>query len=179
MRTVGLEGSTELSFQVGEITGQQASLGFNLNFAPVLDAIPIRTTAGNQRVFARDPNRCRSSHAQRASCGRILSCGKHFPGHGDTAVDSHLGLPSLPHSRERLDAIELFPFRAAVEADLPCLMSAHIVFEELDPAAGNASPTVIPTLLRREMGLKAPSPRMTRNGIPVSILSGPRSRGEV
>ncbi len=160
MRTVGLQDSTELSFQVGEITGQQlASLGFNLNFAPVLD---VDTNPNNpiinQRAFARDPEsvaRLALACAKGLHAGGILSCGKHFPGHGDTAVDSHLGLPTLPHSRERLDAIELFPFRAAVEAELPCLMSAHIVFEELDAKwPATLSPTVIPTLLRREMGFK-------------------------
>ena len=160
MRTVGRTNSIETSFRVGEITGRQlAALGFNLNFAPVLDVdTNPENPIINQRAFARDPEtvaRLAIACAKGLHAGGVLSCGKHFPGHGDTSVDSHLGLPTLPHSRDRLHTIELLPFRAAVEADLPCLMSAHIVFETLDPKLpATLSPTVIPTLLRREMGFQ-------------------------
>ena len=160
MRAVGRSRHEETSFRVGEITARQlAALGFNLNFAPVLDVdTNPENPIINQRAFARDPEwvaKLGIACAQGLHAGGVLSCGKHFPGHGDTSIDSHLGLPSLPHSRERLDAVELRPFRAAVKAELPCLMSAHIVFEDLDPELpATLSPTVIPTLLRQEMGFE-------------------------
>lgn len=147
-----------LSFDAGRVMGAQlAALGFNLNFAPVLDvdtepANPIINT----RAFGREVEgviRHALSMARGLQAAGVLPCGKHFPGHGDTRVDSHLGLPNLPHDRARLEAVELAPFAAAVAQQIPSLMSAHIVFESLDPTRpATLSPTVIPELLRRGMG---------------------------
>ena len=83
----------------------------------------------------------------------VLGCAKHFPGHGDTTSDSHLDLPVLPHSRERLDQIELPPFRAAIAAGVDSVMTAHLVLPELDPQQpATLSKAVLTNLLRQEMG---------------------------
>jgi beta-glucosidase len=83
----------------------------------------------------------------------VLACAKHFPGHGDTAADSHLDLPVLPHSRERLDAIELPPFRRAIACGVASLMTAHLLLPELDPERpATLSAHVLTQLLRHDMG---------------------------
>jgi beta-N-acetylhexosaminidase len=157
MRVIGLKRDAHTSYEAGRITALQlASLGFNLNFAPVLD---VDTNPDNpiinQRSFSRDPQwvaQLGVAFAKGLEDGGVLGCGKHFPGHGDTSVDSHLGLPSIPHSRPRLEEIEWPPFRAAIEAGIPSLMSAHIVFETLDTTLpATLSPTVLPTILRGEL----------------------------
>ena len=91
----------------------------------------------------------------------MAACAKHFPGHGDTSVDSHLELPSLTHSRRRLDAVELPPFRAAVDADVAAVLVAHVAVPTLaDPRDGDGAGGALPAtmsrgalaVLRREMG---------------------------
>lgn len=131
--------------------------GVNLDFAPVLD---VDTNPNNpiigDRAFGRTPDEvC----ARALSFGRgleavgVMWCGKHFPGHGDTSVDSHLELPTLTHGRERLDMIELPPFVAAVKARAPMIMTAHIVFAGLDSERpATLSPSVVPAILRGELG---------------------------
>src|SRR5207248_2531181 len=85
----------------------------------------------------------------------VLACAKHFPGHGDTEVDSHLALPRVKHSRKRLDEIELPPFRAAVGAGVAAVMTAHVVYDAPD-AGGPAtlSRAVVGSLLRAELGFQ-------------------------
>ena len=158
MRAVGLLDDEALSAEVGRVTGAQlAALGLNLNFAPVLDidtnpANPII----NQRAFGQTPDvvsRHALAYARGLESGGVLACGKHFPGHGDSSIDSHTGLPRLGHGLERLREVELAPFKAAVRGGIPSLMSAHIVFEALDPLLpATLSPIVIPKLLREELG---------------------------
>ena len=85
----------------------------------------------------------------------VLACGKHFPGHGDTQVDSHLELPTVSHQRARLDQIELAPFRAAIAAGVASLMSAHVVYDLLDPGVpATLSPLLCGQLLRDELGFQ-------------------------
>ncbi|MCB9787171.1 MAG: beta-N-acetylhexosaminidase [Deltaproteobacteria bacterium] len=151
-------GEPALTEEAGRVLGVElAAIGFNLDFAPVLDvdSNPANPIIG-RRAFGKD---ARSVVEQALAFARglgragILACGKHFPGHGDTAVDSHLTLPRLAHSLERLRAVELVPFAAAVAARLPALMTAHIVFEALDPVwPATLSPRVLPELLRGELG---------------------------
>jgi beta-N-acetylhexosaminidase len=87
------------------------------------------------------------------AAGGVLACGKHFPGHGDTATDSHLELPRLEHAWERLDSVELLPFRRAAAAGLPMIMTAHVVFAALDESVpATLSPAVIDGLLRKRLG---------------------------
>ncbi|MEE2778909.1 MAG: beta-N-acetylhexosaminidase [Myxococcota bacterium] len=155
---LGEHGDAELTREAGRITAAQlAALGFNLNFAPVLDvhSNPANPIIGD-RAFGSDPHTV-IQHARAWSLGSlaggVLPCGKHFPGHGDTDLDSHLALPSILCDRDQLEARELPPFREAVRWDIPALMTAHVVFRELDPQwPATLSPEVIPELLRDRLG---------------------------
>jgi len=85
----------------------------------------------------------------------VLSCGKHFPGHGDTHTDSHLELPRIDHPWDRLEGVELLPFQRAAAAELPMIMTAHVVFAALDPdRPATLSPAVVTGLLRQRLGYR-------------------------
>ena len=85
----------------------------------------------------------------------MLACGKHFPGHGDTATDSHLELPRVDHAWPRLEQVELLPFRRAAAAGLPMIMTAHVVYPALDAARpATLSPAVVTGLLRDQLGYR-------------------------
>jgi beta-N-acetylhexosaminidase len=133
------------------------SIGINLNFAPVLDVDthPANPIIGD-RSFGQTPGQV-IRHASQVISGLqengIIACGKHFPGHGDTTVDSHLALPAVDHSPDRLDAIELPPFVAAIEAGVACIMTAHILVRQYDAEwPASLSSTIITTLLRERLG---------------------------
>jgi len=119
-----------------------------------VDTNPDNPVIGD-RSFGRDPAtvlRHGLAFADGLAEAGVLACGKHFPGHGDTDLDSHLALPTLPHGRERLDRVELAPFRGAV-GRIPTLMTAHVVFEALDPGLpATLSRAVVTGLLRGELG---------------------------
>ncbi len=138
------------------LASQLRAIGINLNFAPVLDVDtnPDNPVIGD-RAFGSTPDAVIAhalAFAEGLHEGGVLSCGKHFPGHGDTDLDSHFALPRLSHGRTRLDEIELRPFRAAVGV-LPSVMTAHVVFETLDPATpATMSQRAITELLRGEIG---------------------------
>ena len=85
----------------------------------------------------------------------VLGCAKHFPGHGDTAVDSHLQLPVLPHHLERLEQLELKPFRASIAAGIGSVMTAHLQIPALDPERpATLSKAVLTELLRKQLGFE-------------------------
>ena len=147
-----------LSERYGRCTGEQAHrCGLNWVLGPVCDvnnnpANPVI----NVRAWGEDP---KSASALAVAFQRglkqagVLGCAKHFPGHGDTTSDSHLDLPVLPHSRERLEQIELPPFRAAIAAGVDSVMTAHLVLPELDPQQpATLSKAVLTDLLRQKMG---------------------------
>jgi len=159
MRELGQIDDPALTEAAAFLLGRQlAALGFNLDFAPVLD---VDTNPDNpvisDRSFGTEPDVVvRHARAFAVGLGRagIASCGKHFPGHGDTETDSHRTLPRLRHTRERLNAIELAPF-AALSRELPCIMSAHVLFELIDPdRPATLSPALIDGLLRTELGFE-------------------------
>ncbi len=133
--------------------------GFNMNLAPVLDvdSNPANPVIG-ARSFGADPARvaaCGVAYAQGLRSRGVAACGKHFPGHGDTSVDSHLDLPRLPHAMERLERVELVPFIHAVRAGIDAVMTAHVLFEAIDPAVpATLSRTVITGLLRERLGFE-------------------------
>lgn len=150
-------GTTATAYECARITGQQLrAFGINTNFAPVLDVNnnPANPVIGT-RSFGADPTLV-AEYGQAALRGYhdagVIATVKHFPGHGDTSVDSHLGLPTVPHARPQLDAIELAPFVAAFAADAPALMTAHIVFDAFEPLPATLSPRVLTDLLRAELG---------------------------
>ncbi len=147
-----------LTERCGALLGRQlAALGFSMNFAPVLD---VNTNPKNpvigDRAFGSDAARVIAQALAFArgleAPGGVLACGKHFPGHGDTDLDSHLALPRLSHDRERLERVELAPFRAA-QGRMAALMTAHVVFEQLAPGTpATLAPQVVKRLLREELG---------------------------
>lgn len=144
--------------QVGRAIGVElAALGFDVDFAPVLD---VHTNPANpiigDRAFGREPAPAAGralAFARGLESAGVLSCGKHFPGHGDTSTDSHLELPRLDHDLDRLRAVELEPFRRAAVAGMPMIMTAHVVFAALDDRVpATLSRRVITGLLREELG---------------------------
>lgn len=156
MMKLAAMGDVALTERAGFVLGTQLrALGFTLDFAPVLD---VNTNPANpvigDRAFGVEPERATEhalAFARGLTRGKILSCGKHFPGHGDTELDSHLALPKLAHDRARLDAVELFPFRAA-RGVVSSIMTAHVIFDSLDPGVpATLSHKVITGLLRNEL----------------------------
>ena len=133
------------------------AFGFNLDFAPVLD---VDTNPANPiigaRAFGATPEHVTShglAFARGLAQAGILACAKHFPGHGDTSLDSHTDRPRVSHDRDRLDAIELAPFKAAVDARIPMIMTAHVVYDALDPTTiATTSPVIVRDLLRTRWG---------------------------
>jgi len=157
MRALGETGSAELARQVGALIGRELrAVGFDMNYAPVLD---VDTNPNNpvigSRSFGRTPalvSELGVALAAGLSSVGVAACGKHFPGHGDTSQDSHLELPRLRHSLERLLEVELRPFAAAVAAGIPALMTAHVIFEPLDPVyPATMSRAVLHGLLREKL----------------------------
>jgi beta-N-acetylhexosaminidase len=147
---------TAVTTAMGE---QLAAMGINVDFAPVLDVNnnPANPIIG-VRAFGEDPQRVARlgvAALQGFARANVIACVKHFPGHGDTSVDSHLALPVQPASRARLDEVELVPFRAAVAAGAPMLMTAHILFPALDEQwPATLSSRVLTGLLREELGYR-------------------------
>ncbi len=157
MRKLAALGDAALTERAATLLGKQlAALGFTMDFAPVLDVDtnPQNPVIGD-RSFGTTPEQVLEqafAFARGLTVGGVLACGKHFPGHGDTELDSHLALPRLTHDRARLDQIELAPFRAA-RGCLPALMTAHVVFDALEPGVpATLARPVISGLLRAELG---------------------------
>ena len=156
---IGATGAAEHARRWGLATARELrTLGINMNFAPVLD---VNNNPGNPVIGTRsygerpaEVARLALAAAAGLGAGGVAATGKHFPGHGDTAIDSHYALPMIAGGRERLDAIELPPFRAAIAAGFPAIMSSHIVFPDLDPDGlpCTLSPRLLTGLLRDELG---------------------------
>jgi beta-N-acetylhexosaminidase len=130
--------------------------GIDLDLAPVAD---VNTEPDNPvigiRSFGSDPDRVArhvAAFVGGLQASGVAACAKHFPGHGDTRVDSHLGLPVVDADRERLETELLPPFRAAIEADVAAIMSAHLVVPALDDVPATVSRSVLTGLLRGELG---------------------------
>jgi beta-glucosidase len=150
--------AVELAEGYGRCSGRQARLlGLNWVLGPVCDvnnnpANPVI----NVRAWGEDPGTAgalAAAFVRGCQAEGVLACAKHFPGHGDTSTDSHLELPLLPHSRQRLEAVELPPFRAAIAAGVAAVMTAHLQLPALDaerPATLSAA--VLTDLLRRDLG---------------------------
>ncbi len=133
------------------------AVGVNWTLAPVADVNnnPRNPVIGT-RAYSDDPAvvgaYCAAAIRAYQAAG-LLACAKHFPGHGDTDVDSHLGLPRMAHDRARLERIELEPFRRAIEAGVASVMTAHVLVEALDPEwIGTLSPLILTELLRNQLG---------------------------
>ncbi|HEY6003831.1 MAG TPA: beta-N-acetylhexosaminidase [Anaeromyxobacter sp.] len=157
MRALGDTGDEVLAREAGRLLGSELrAVGIDQDFAPVVDVDtnPANPVIGD-RSLSRDPevvSRLGAALAQGLQAAGVAACAKHFPGHGDTSMDSHLDLPSLPHPLERLERVELVPFRALARAGVASVMTAHVVFEALDPRRpATLSPPVM-RLLREQAG---------------------------
>jgi beta-N-acetylhexosaminidase len=156
---LGATGSEELAYRQGLITAQESrSLGVHWIFAPVMD---VNNNPDNPviniRSFGEDPAlvaRLGSAFIRGAKKGGVLTAAKHFPGHGDTTVDSHIGLPLVESDLSRLQSIEFAPFRSAIEAGVDSIMTAHVAVPRVtgDPEMpATLSSTILTDLLRNEL----------------------------
>ncbi|MFG3435995.1 glycoside hydrolase family 3 protein [Nonomuraea sp. NPDC047897] len=158
---VGATKSTALSRAVARATGEELrALGVNLDFAPVADVNvnPDNPVIG-RRAFGDDPahvSRMVSAAVKGFADAGVAATAKHFPGHGDTDVDSHTGLPVIKHTRAQWERLDAPPFRAAIASGVDAVMSAHIVFPRLDPSGDPAtlSKPILTGLLRNKLGFR-------------------------
>ena len=139
----GATGDARLAFEAGRVTAVEArAIGIHLNFAPVVDVNNNpHNPVINTRSFGEDPAAVGALAAAyvrglHVGGGGMLATLKHFPGHGDTDVDSHVGLPIITHPRDRLSRVEWPPFRAGIAAGADAVMTGHIQLPALDPAPG-------------------------------------------
>lgn len=167
---LGAARSEELAQNVGNAIGEElAALGFNVNFAPVMDVnnnpdnpvIGVRSFGGDPRLVGT----MGTAYMRGLQQAGVAATAKHFPGHGDTAVDSHLGLPEVPHDLDRLKEVELYPFQQAMDAGIDAIMTAHVTFPKIDDteviSQKDGTPIALPAtlsekvltgLIREEMG---------------------------
>ena len=158
---LGATRDTTLAYEEGRLTALEGrALGIHIAYAPVLD---VNNNPGNPvintRSYGEDPDlaaRMGVAFIRGLQDNGMIATGKHFPGHGDTGVNSHLALPVVTVSRSRLDTVELVPFKAAVEAGVGAIMSFHGAMPALDSSnvPGTLSPKVLTGLLRGEMGFR-------------------------
>jgi beta-N-acetylhexosaminidase len=155
---MGATGDPELAFQAGRITAEEArAIGIHVNFYPVVDVNNNpRNPIINIRSFGGDPqlvSKMARGYIRGAQSAGVMATAKHFPGHGDTATDSHMELPTVDIDRARLDAIELPPFRAAIEEGVGGVMSAHIALPRIETQKlpATLSPKMLTGVLRNEM----------------------------
>ncbi|MFD2925197.1 glycoside hydrolase family 3 protein [Halobacillus naozhouensis] len=167
---LGATRSSELSYDVGQAIGEELSaLGINMNLAPVLDVNnnPDNPVIG-VRSFGESPELVADlgvAYTEGLQSTGVAATAKHFPGHGDTAVDSHLGLPEVPYDKERLMKVELYPFQQAMDAGIDAIMTAHVTFPKIDDTKviskkdgtkislpATLSPKVLTGLMREDMG---------------------------
>jgi beta-N-acetylhexosaminidase len=182
MRRLGEIRNTGLARAAGRAIGRElAAVGINCDFAPVLDvdSNPENPVIGD-RSFGREPAlvaRLGCAFARGLAEAGVLSCGKHFPGHGDTALDSHLALPRVERSRRELMRLEIAPFRRAVRSGFPMLMTAHVLYPALDPELpATLSRAVMTDLLRRRLGFRGV---LVSDDLAMRALAGHGSVGEL
>ncbi len=141
------------------LAAELVAVGVNWNLAPVADvnSNPENAVIG-VRSYSDDPevvSACVRSAIHAYQAAGLLACAKHFPGHGDTSVDSHIGLPTIAHPREHLERIEFVPFRAAIQAGVASIMTAHLLVPALDDEwIGTLSAPILTDVLRGELGFQ-------------------------
>ncbi len=159
MRTLGEKDVRKVE-EAGESLGRALlALGFDVDFAPVLDvdSNPKNPIIGD-RAFSSDPEEAGTkalAFARGLLRGGILPCGKHFPGHGDTSLDSHVDLPVVLADAALLESRELVPFRMVLDQEMPLMMTAHVVYpawEKETPAT--LSRSIVTGILREQMGYR-------------------------
>jgi beta-N-acetylhexosaminidase len=158
MRTLGRSGDEQLAARFARaLATELKAVGISLDYTPVLDihTNPANPVIGDRALAERADDVARFGRViiETLQGAGIAACGKHFPGHGDTSTDSHFDLPLIEHPPDRLEAVELVPFRAAIEARVAAIMSAHILVPALDaerPATLSAA--AIDGLLKKKLG---------------------------
>jgi beta-glucosidase-like glycosyl hydrolase/CubicO group peptidase (beta-lactamase class C family) len=157
---VAATGDPRDAFEMGRITAAEArAVGVHWIFAPVADVnINPANPIINTRSFGEDPQRVAefvAAFVRGAEENGVLACAKHFPGHGDTSVDSHMDLSVVTADRARLEAVELVPFRAAIAAGVSTIMTGHLAVPALEPdreMPATLSASILTGALRKEMG---------------------------
>src|SRR5215510_7164922 len=185
---VGQTGSEQPAYNVGEaIATELRAVGINMDMAPVLDVRtnPANTVIGD-RAFSTEPQgvaRLGTAFMRGMHAAGVLSVGKHFPGHGDTFLDSHVALPVCERTVVQLNACELLPFQAAIAAGLEAMMTAHVVYNAWDAhLPATLSSSILTGILREKMGFQgviitddlgmaAVSETMPWEEVPVQALS--------
>ena len=158
---IGATGDERLAYEMGRVTALEGrAVGIRLSYAPIAD---VNNNPGNPvintRSYGADPRRVAAfvaAHVRGLQDHGMLATAKHFPGHGDTNVDSHLDLPVITADRARADTVELVPFRAAIAAGVAAVMGGHIAFPKLtgDSVSATLSPAIMTELLGEELGFK-------------------------
>jgi beta-N-acetylhexosaminidase len=162
---LGRADDRELARELGALLARELSaVGIDWNFAPVLDVDtnPLNPVIG-ARSLGREPERVAALGVAVAGAMQahgVAACGKHFPGHGDTEVDSHLDLPRLNHPLSRLERVELVPFAATARSGIASIMTAHVLFSAIDATCPATMSRAVVTGLLRE--------RLSYNGLVVS-----------
>lgn len=160
--SLGATRSADLAYQLGKVLGGEArAVGVHINFGPVLDvnSNPLNPVI-NTRSFSEDPalvSRLSAAYIRGAREMGLMTTGKHFPGHGDAATDSHIGLPVIARDRKQLDSIDFPPFKNAIDSGIDAIMTAHIavtgVLGDSAPPA-TVAPYFMTDVLRKDMGFR-------------------------
>ena len=169
------------------LAAELKAVGFSIDFAPVLDVLtnPKNPAIGDRALGVKAETVAKLGVAivKGLQGAGLAACGKHFPGHGDAGVDSHLDLPLIESPPDRLEAVDYVPFRAAIEAGVAAIMTGHLLVPSLDEArAATLSPTIVTGILRGQLGfnglvftddmdMKAIAGRMTQDRAVVSAIA--------
>ena len=159
--TLTATNNSDNAYRIGKIMGDELThLGINMNLAPSLDVnnnpenpvIGVRSYGDNPKTVSEYGNKYIKGLQEKG----VIATAKHFPGHGDTNVDSHLGLPMITHTLKELEEVELVPFKSAIKNGVDAIMSAHIVFSEIDKSGlpGTLSKVILNDLLREKLNFK-------------------------
>ena len=162
LMALGAAGSEQLAYQMGSITALEGrALGIHMTYAPVVDVnINPDNPIINTRSVGEDPEtvaRITTAFIRGCQENGMIATAKHFPGHGDTDQDSHSLLPTITADAERLEKVELYPFKKAIEAGVQAIMTAHLYVPALEPEPGlpaTLSPRIMTELLRNRLGFK-------------------------
>lgn len=162
LMSLGASGSEDLAYEMGRITALEGrAVGIHMTYAPVVDVnVNPDNPIINTRSVGEDPDlvgRIAAAFIRGCQANGMLATAKHFPGHGDTSQDSHTMLPTIAASRERLENVELLPFKAAIGAGVRAVMTAHLYVPAFEPEAGvpaTLSPAIMTDLLRGRLGFR-------------------------
>lgn len=156
MSVIGKTNDTGMAFDVGRLLGMELNvLGFNMNFAPVVDTLYIDSNVIGDRSFGNNPelvSKMGLSLARGLEDRGIIPVYKHFPNHGSTSEDSHDGLPEINKTKEQLINEDLYPFKEAIKNNAPIIMVGHLYYPEITDAPSSLSKEIINDLLKDELG---------------------------